>query len=93
MYKGKDIIGKPIIVADTGEEIATVMDLIFDPGENRLLGFLLDKRGWVSKAKVLPLNLIESIVCEAITVSSASSVQFSSVQFSALVAFQILTVS
>lgn len=78
MYKGKDIIGKPIVATDTGEEVAIVMDLIFDQDENRLLGFLLDKRGWVSNAKVLPLNLIESIVREAIAVSSASSVQCSS---------------
>lgn len=28
MYKGKDLIGRPIVTHDTGEEVGTVVDLI-----------------------------------------------------------------
>jgi uncharacterized protein YrrD len=71
MYKGKDLIGRPIVTHDTGEAVGTVVDLIFDREEHRLLGFLLDRGGWFSNAKVLPLHLIEAIVGDAITAASA----------------------
>lgn len=75
MYKGKDLIGRPIVIHDTGEKVGTVVDLIFDRAEQRLLGFLLDHGGWFSNAKVLPLHLIEAIVHDAITAASASAIQ------------------
>jgi uncharacterized protein YrrD len=56
MRKGKDIVGKPVIAYDTGEKVETIVDLIFDQDDNRLLGFLIDEGGWFSNAKVLPLN-------------------------------------
>jgi uncharacterized protein YrrD len=78
MYKGKDLIGRPIVTRNTGEAVGTVVDLIFDREEHRLLGFLLDKGGWFSNAKVLPLHLIEAIVSDAITAASASAIQCAS---------------
>ncbi|WP_416245012.1 PRC-barrel domain-containing protein [Crocosphaera sp. XPORK-15E] len=43
MYKGRDIIGKPIVSYDMGEKFETVEDLIFDQDSNQLLGFVVKR--------------------------------------------------
>jgi uncharacterized protein YrrD len=53
MYKGKDIIGKPIVSYDMGEKFDTVQDLIFDQDSNQLLGFLVHESSLFSSARVL----------------------------------------
>jgi uncharacterized protein YrrD len=61
VLKVKDIIGKPVIAYDSGERIETVVAPIFDRDENCLLGFLVDRDGWFSNPKVLPLYLVQAI--------------------------------
>jgi uncharacterized protein YrrD len=74
MRKGKDIIGKPLVAYDSGEKVETVVDLIFDQYDNRLLGFLIDEGGWFSNAKVLPLNLVKAIGVDAIIIQSKEAI-------------------
>jgi uncharacterized protein YrrD len=70
MRKGKDIVGKPVIAYDSGEKIETVVDLIFDQYDNRLLGFLIDEGGWFSNAKVVQLELVKAIGVDAVIIPS-----------------------
>jgi uncharacterized protein YrrD len=70
MRKGKDIVGKPVIAYDSGEKVETIVDLIFDQDENRLLGFLIDEGGWFGNAKVLPLNFVKAIGIDAVIIPS-----------------------
>jgi uncharacterized protein YrrD len=70
MRKGKDIVGKPVIAYDSGEKVDKIVDLIFDQDENRLLGFLIDEGGWLSNAKVLPLNFVKAIGIDAVIIPS-----------------------
>jgi uncharacterized protein YrrD len=74
MRKGKDIVGKPLVAYDSGEKVETVVDLIFDQYDNRLLGFLIDEGGWFSNAKVLPLNLVKAIGVDAIIIQSKEAI-------------------
>jgi uncharacterized protein YrrD len=74
MRKGKDIVGKPLITYDSGEKVETIVDLIFDQYENRLLGFLVDEGGWFSNAKVLPLNLVTAIGVDAVIIQSKEAI-------------------
>ncbi len=78
MRKGKDIIGKPVVSYDSGEKTETVVDLIFDQQDNRLLGFLIDEKGWFSNAKVLPLNSVQAIGLDAVIVPSSDAIVSSS---------------
>ncbi len=78
MRKGKDIVGKPVIAYDSGEKVETVVDLIFDQYDNRLLGFLIDEGGWFSNAKVLPLDLIKAIGVDAVIIPSKEVIAASS---------------
>jgi uncharacterized protein YrrD len=74
VLKLKDIIGKPVIADDSGEEIETVVAPIFDRDENYLLGFLVDKGGWFSNPKVLPLYLVKSIQADGIIIPYKESI-------------------
>jgi uncharacterized protein YrrD len=74
MRKGKDIIGKPVIAYESGQKITSIVDLIFDQNDNRLLGFLIQESGLFSSAKVLPLNLVEAIGVDAIIIPSKESI-------------------
>jgi uncharacterized protein YrrD len=68
VLKVKDLIGKPVVAANSGERIETVVAPIFDRDENCLLGFLVDQDGWFSNPKVLPLYLVKSIEADAIII-------------------------
>jgi uncharacterized protein YrrD len=70
MRKGTDLIGKAVVTYDTGEQIAIILDVIFDQDSNMLLGFLVDEAGWFSSSKVIPFVSIRSIGIDAIIVSS-----------------------
>jgi uncharacterized protein YrrD len=72
MRKGTEMIGKAVIAYDTGEKFETVLDLIFDQNNNRLLGFLVDEAGWFSTSKVISLQSIQAIGPDAIIVPTKS---------------------
>lgn len=74
MRKGSDIVSKPVVAFDTGEQFYRVHDLIFDQENNQLLGFLVDEGGWFSSAKVLPLQNVQTIGPDAIIVQSKNTV-------------------
>jgi uncharacterized protein YrrD len=74
MRKGSDIIGKPIVAYDTGEKIGRVRDLIFDQERNYLVALLIQERGFMSDARILPLAAIQSIGMDAAIVSRADNI-------------------
>ncbi|MDP9314227.1 MAG: PRC-barrel domain-containing protein [Chloroflexota bacterium] len=74
MRKGSDLVGKPIVAFDTGEEFERVQDLLFDQHSNQLLGFLVDEGGWFSSARVLPLENVQTIGPDAIIVPSKTAI-------------------
>ncbi|MCY7369017.1 MAG: PRC-barrel domain-containing protein [Chamaesiphon sp.] len=71
MRKGSDVIGKPIVAYDTGEKVGRVRDLIFDQERNYLVALLVQEKGFMSDARVLPLAAIQSIGMDAAIVSKA----------------------
>jgi len=74
MRKGTDLIGKPVVAFDNGEQFETIKDLLFDQENNQLLGFLVDEGGWFSTARVLPLQNIQSIGPDAVIVPAKNAV-------------------
>ena len=74
MRKGSDLIGKPVIAFDTGEEFERIQDLLFDQESNQLLGFLVDEGGWFSSARVLPLERVQSLGQDAVIVPDKKAV-------------------
>lgn len=74
MRKGSDVIGKPVIAFDTGEQFERIEDLIFDQNNNQLLGFVVDEAGWFSGARVLPLNRVQALGPDTVIVPDKSAV-------------------
>ena len=74
MRKGSDIVGKPIVAYATGEKIGRVRDLIFDQERNCLVALLVQERGFMSDARVLPLAAIQSIGLDAAIVNHADQI-------------------
>lgn len=74
MYKGKDLIGKPLVSYDTGEKFDVVEDLIFDQDSNQLLGFLVNESGWFQSAEVLLLKDVKAIGHDAVITASKNAI-------------------
>ncbi|MBD3885440.1 PRC-barrel domain-containing protein [Phormidium tenue FACHB-886] len=73
MYKGSDILGKPIVAYDSGEKFGRVKDLIFDQDSNQLLALLINEGGWFSDALVIPYQGIQAIGIDAVIVPSETA--------------------
>jgi uncharacterized protein YrrD/pyrimidine deaminase RibD-like protein len=74
MYKGRDVIGKPVVSYDMGEKFDIVEDLIFDQDSNQLLGFLVNESGWFSSAQVLLLKDVQAIGLDAVITTSKNAI-------------------
>jgi uncharacterized protein YrrD len=72
MYKGREMIGKPVVSYDAGEKFDAIKDLIFDQDSNQLLGFLVQESGWLRQAKVLLLQDVKAIGGNAVIATSKS---------------------
>jgi uncharacterized protein YrrD len=69
MLKGRDIIGKPVVAYDTGENLKKVNDIIF-ARDNRLLGFLINNG---RAQQVLTLEGVQAIGRDALIAKSKYS--------------------
>lgn len=74
MVKGRHLLSLPIINYNTGEQLAEIKDLIYDPYNNKLLGFILEEGNWFWGSKVLLLDQVYHIGNDVITVSSKDSI-------------------
>ena len=74
MYKGREMIGKPVVSYDTGEKFDAIEDLIFDQDSNQLLGFLVQESGWLRRAKVLLLQDVKAIGGNAVIATSKAAI-------------------
>jgi uncharacterized protein YrrD len=50
-----DITGLPVVTAQTGEAIAEIRDIVYAPDQGRVLGFTLNKRGFLAGRMRAPL--------------------------------------
>lgn len=76
LLRGKDVSGLPVVDLSTGEDIAEIRDLVFDPSRGGIGGFTLAKRGFLGRRlkQVLPVETIRSVGTHAVTVDSADSI-------------------
>jgi len=74
MYKGRHVLGKKIVVYDTGEQVGRVRDLIFDHQSNRVLGLLADEGGLFKKPRVVSVEAVQSIGKDSVIVSKKDAI-------------------
>ncbi|MGI9053086.1 MAG: PRC-barrel domain-containing protein [Ilumatobacteraceae bacterium] len=76
LLRGKDVSGFPVVDVSTGEDIAEVRDLIFDPSKGVVSGFTLGKRGLFGgrRREVLPIEAVRSVGTHAVMVESVEAI-------------------
>lgn len=75
MMRGHDLIGQPVVDANTGDDLAEIKDVIFDAGEGTITGFTLRKRGFFGRRlkNILPADGVLSVGTHAVMVDGPDS--------------------
>lgn len=63
--RATELIGKPVVAADTGEKLGTVSDLLLDGGSGNLIGLVL-RHGLMKSEDVMPAAAIQTLGADAI---------------------------
>lgn len=71
LFKGHDLLNKPITARDTGAILGYAHDIIFDQDQNQVLAFLVDPR-WRIESRVLPWSGIYSVTVDGIVSHNAA---------------------
>jgi uncharacterized protein YrrD len=76
LMHGRDVAGLPVVDVSSGEDVAEIRDLIFDPGQGEVQGFTLAKRGLFGRRlrEVLPVDLIRSVGTHAVMIDSTDAI-------------------
>jgi uncharacterized protein YrrD len=67
---GADLIGRPVVDGSTGNDVAEVKDVVFDPGKGEITGFTLRNRGFLGRRlkAVLPIDSVTSVGTDAVMI-------------------------
>jgi len=71
--RATDVIGKPVVAADSGKKLGTVEDLLLDDDMNELRGLLVG-HGMMRGKDVLPVASIQSLGPDAVVSRSSQLV-------------------
>lgn len=75
LLRATEIAGLPVVSVAEGEALADVKDVLYNPDEGRLLGFTLNKRGFLRgpMKAVLPLAGVSAIGRDAVMVADSDA--------------------
>jgi uncharacterized protein YrrD len=74
LEKYSEVVGLPVICADSGKRIGIIKDVIFCPARKEVIGFLLEHKGLeVNKKLILPENMVH-ISRDAAVITSSSCI-------------------
>jgi len=71
LLRGRDLVGSPVVDLSTGDDIAEVRDVVFDPRAGTITGFSLNKRGFLGgrMKALLPIAAVASVGSGAVMVA------------------------
>lgn len=75
MHRYSEVLGLPVIFADSGKKAGTVKDIVFCPGRREVAAFLIEHKGMSLKKKVLPLKDVLSLGRDAVIVDNPACVR------------------
>lgn len=77
IMRAGEITGRPVVTVETGEDIAEVRDVVFSHDNGFLVGFTLNKRGWLSGPlkQVLPWSEVQGLGPDAVMVANREALQ------------------
>ena len=65
MTRATDVIGKPVVSADTGKKLGTVGDLLLDESGRTLVGLVV-RHGVLRSEDVLSVDQVQSLGADAV---------------------------
>jgi len=76
VLRAGDLIGLPVVSIASGDDVAEIRDVIYDGEAQRLIGFTLNKRGWLAgrMKAVLPAESLGGIGPDAIMIPDEEAV-------------------
>lgn len=76
LMRASDLMGLPVVSIDTGEDVAEIRDVVYDASTHRVLGFTLNKRGFLGGRlkSNLAISSIHAVGPQAVMVPSESDV-------------------
>jgi uncharacterized protein YrrD len=74
LIRASEIAKLPVVTVTGGEDAAEIRDVVYDAEQHRLIGFTLNKRGWLSgRLKTsLPIEMVTGIGSDAVMVLDES---------------------
>lgn len=74
--RAREITGRPVVTLDTAEDVAEVKDVVFDHASASLVGFTLNKRGFLGSPmkEVLPWSRVSALGPDALMIAGDSSI-------------------
>lgn len=75
VMRAGEIAGRPVVTLDTAEDIAEVKDVVFSHDHGYLVGFTLNKRGWLSgpMKEALDWSEVQALGPDAVMVADADA--------------------
>ncbi len=76
LLRGSDLIGRTVVDASTGDDLAEVRDVVFAPDRGAITGFTLRRRGFFGRRlkTVLPIEAVSSVGTDAVMVEGADAI-------------------
>lgn len=75
MIKALDVIGLDVITINEGKKIASVKDVIYDQGSQKVLAFLLDEGGMFVDPHVITVQDVKNIGKDALMIETAENIR------------------
>ena len=74
LLRATEVAGLPVVSINEGEAVADVKDVVYNPDQGHLLGFTLNKRGFLRgpMKAVLPMDSVAAIGRDAVMVTDSS---------------------
>jgi uncharacterized protein YrrD len=74
LMRASEVVGLPVVSIDCGEDVAEVKDVVYSPDEGRLLGFTLNKRGFLRgrMKEVLTADSVAAVGHDAVMIEDDS---------------------
>jgi uncharacterized protein YrrD len=74
LLRASDLIGLPVVTIDGGDDVAEVRDVVYDANRHQLIGFTLNKRGWLAgrMKDVLQMGDVAGLGSAAVMISDDS---------------------
>lgn len=75
LLRASEIIGRPVVSIEDGEDVAEIRDVVYDADRHRLLGFTLNKRGWFRgrMKDLLPADTVAGLGPDAVTIEGCDA--------------------